>query len=66
MSVEYVVVTQQKLYSGLGSSGNAWERRSQSYFGSGNSQRRSQERNSPLVIRCTCAFVNTPRLTPNS
>jgi len=28
-----------------------------SYFGTGNGQRRSQEHNSPLVIRCTCTFV---------
>jgi len=48
------------------SSGNAWEQRSQSYFDSGNGQRRSQERNSPLVVRCICTFVNTPRVTPNS
>jgi len=35
---------------GVVSSGNAWERRSQSYFDSRNGQRRSRERNIPLVI----------------
>ena len=49
--------------SGIVSSGNAWERRSQSYFDTGYGVP-GKERNSPLVIRYTS--VNTPRLRPNT
>jgi len=53
----------QCIRSGIVSSGNAWERRSQSYFYTGYGVPR-KEGNSPLVIRYT--FVNTPRLRPNT
>ena len=55
-----MVKTWSLVYIGIVSNGNAWERRSQSYFDSGNGV--FQERNSPLVIRYTC--VNMSRLFP--
>ena len=48
------------LKPGVVSSGNAWERRSQSYFHSGN----GVPRNSIARYSFVTLFVNTPRLTP--